>query len=330
MRFAGRVSAANYIAAGQNAAAQSSTFIKTARDNAPSYEEQSIESIRQQAANYENAALNAAKVTNAGMKAVGDVKMTEQDLRGREAALDAKRYTRKAGAVAMAGASLANALKKPIEKPLNLRDKSIYEGMLDKTGDSIKTAKERLSAIEAETYVPDAPDTSPSNPSTPGGKVQASAPSDTGLQLMSDLVSDGYTPVQAAAIAGNAQYESANFTAHEEYAPNAYGTKGAGFFQWTNAGGSNRRTNFENYAKANNLDPKSYAASSRFAIHEMKGGAGNHWTGGMTDRSFRQIQDLDTAVTSFQSNYLRPDPTVANTAQRLANAQALLKQYQNQ
>ena len=50
------------------------------------------------------------------------------------------------------------------------------------------------------------------------------------MRYMNTLTSQGYTPVQAAGIVGNAQYESANFTAHEEFAPNAYGTRGAGVF----------------------------------------------------------------------------------------------------
>ena len=147
---------------------------------------------------------------------------------------------------------------------------------------------------------------------------------------MSDLVNDGYTPVQAAAIAGNAQYESANFTAHEEFEPNSYGTKGAGYIQWTNAGGSNRRDNFENWSASQGLDPRSYAANTGFLMHEIKGGAGNHWTGGMNDQSFRQITDLNSAVTSFQDNYLRPNKAVANTGQRLTNAQTLLTNWQQQ
>ena len=133
-----------------------------------------------------------------------------------------------------------------------------------------------------------------------------------------------------AAIVGNAQHESANFTAHEEFSPNSYGTKGAGFFQWTNAGGSNRRTNFESYASKNNLAPTSYEANTGFMLHELKGGAGNHWTGGMNDNNFRQIQDLNSAVVSFQDNYLRPHKDHAHTDRRLQNAQSILNQWNSQ
>ena len=150
------------------------------------------------------------------------------------------------------------------------------------------------------------------------------------MRLMTDLTSDGYTPVQAAAIVGNAQYESANFTAHEEFAPNAYGTKGAGFFQWTNAGGSNRRDQFESFASSKGLDPTSYEANTGYMMHELKGGSGNHWTGGMNDQSFRQIGDLSSAVTSFQNNYLRPAKATANTAQRMSNAQSIYDQWMSQ
>ena len=144
---------------------------------------------------------------------------------------------------------------------------------------------------------------------------------------MGDLTADGYTPVQAAAIVGNAQHESANFTAHEEYAPNSYGTRGAGFFQWTNAGGSNRRSNFENWAAQNGFDPTSYEANQGFMMHELKGGAGNHWTGGMNDNRFRQINDLGTAVTTFQNDYLRPHRDHAHTDRRMQNAQQVLQEW---
>ena len=103
--------------------------------------------------------------------------------------------------------------------------------------------------------------------------------------------------------------------------------KGAGFFQWTNAGGANRRDSFENYAKQHGFDPTSYEANTGYMMHEMQGGAGNHWTGGMSDEGFRQIGDLSTAVTTFQDTYLRPNKSVANTQQRLNYAQQALDQW---
>ena len=75
------------------------------------------------------------------------------------------------------------------------------------------------------------------------------------MRLMVTLLIDAHIPMFRQLQSGNAQYESANFTAHEEFAPNAYGTKGAGFFQWTNAGGSNRRDSFEAHARSKGLDP---------------------------------------------------------------------------
>ena len=180
-------------------------------------------------------------------------------------------------------------------------------------------------------------DTTTSTGNTGGGKpgkVSSAAGTsgggqETAMQYMSTLTEQGYTPVQAAGIVGNAQYESANFTAYEELEPNAYGTRGAGVFQWTNAGGSNRRDNFENWSASQGLDPKSFEANSGFMLHEMQGNAGNHWTGGMNDQGYRQIGDLNTAVTSFQNHYLRPNKDKANTQQRLTYAQQALQQWQN-
>ena len=116
MRFAGRVSAANYITAGKNAAAQSSDMIETARQNAPDYDAQVTEAIRQDAANYDNAVTNAAKVVNAGTAAQGGVAVTEQDIERRKAILKGKQGVRKAGMVAKAGAALGSALTPPIER----------------------------------------------------------------------------------------------------------------------------------------------------------------------------------------------------------------------
>ena len=62
-------------------------------------------------------------------------------------------------------------------------------------------------------------------------------------------------------------------------------------------------------------------------MHELKGGAGNHWTDGMNDKNFRQINDLGAAVTTFQNTYLRPNPSVANTKQRMVFAEDILNQW---
>lgn len=149
----------------------------------------------------------------------------------------------------------------------------------------------------------------------------------TSQRYMSDLVGQGYSPEQAAGIVGNLAHESGNFKFHEELEENSYGTKGLGHLQWTNAGGDNRRDTFEQYAKANKLDPKSYEANSRYLLHELKGGAGNKWTGGGGLDGFRKTGSLQDSVIHFQNNYVRPNQEYAHTDRRLSYAQQALDEW---
>ena len=236
-----------------------------------------------------------------------------------------------AGKIAAAGKKAGYGLFKMSQKPPEKQDSS-------KAINLLKTQEEQTRAREQEIRDGIPTFSTGINENNTGGKqgvnssgkvelASSGSNNSTAMKLMTDLTSDGYTPVQAAAIVGNAQYESADFTAHEEYAPNRYGTKGAGFFQWTNAGGSKRRDSFEGFANNLGLDPTSYEANTGYMLHELKGGAGNHWTGGMSDSGFRKINDLGTAVTTFQDTYLRPAKATANTQQRMKNAEDILNQW---
>ena len=145
-----------------------------------------------------------------------------------------------------------------------------------------------------------------------------------GLQLMTRGIEMGMTPQAAAGMAGNAQYESANFTAHEEYVKNSWGTKGAGWLQWTDAD-TPRRTNFESWSANNNLDPKSREANMGFLTHELQGG--EHWTGGRSTSSYSKINDIAQATREFQNHYLRPKDLKGSLGQRTSNAQSIYDQW---
>ncbi len=240
---------------------------------------------------------------------------------------ESKRGQRKAGMVAAAGSAIALGLQKDTElPPVN---KAIDYSAIEKFYES-QTA--RNNADEAKIRADMKKDTTTATATTttkPGSTSFKPVKGTGGVKLMNFLVNQrGYKPVTAAAVAGNAAHESANFTAHEEFVPNAYGTKGVGFLQWTNADRSKRRDQFESYARSQNLDPTSFEASAGYIDAEMKGGS--HWTGGMTTDSFKGIQDLNTAVTAFQNNYLRPAKATANTGARLNYANQFLQQYNNQ
>ena len=144
---------------------------------------------------------------------------------------------------------------------------------------------------------------------------------------MGDLIAKGYSPEQAAGIVGNLAHESGNFKFHEELVANDYGTKGLGHLQWTNVNEVKRRDSFENYARSNKLDPKSYEANSGYLFHEMAGGAGNHWTGGGGDAGYRKTGSLKDAVTHFQDYYVRPKKEFAHTDRRISYGQQALDEW---
>ena len=324
----------NFAQAGKSAADDMVRSFAAARRNSPDYGKAVVEAANIRSKEKRDIMKAAADVTVAGIRAAGDVKSFKTEFKAEQGLKQAKR---KAGALAISGKMFGTAGSFAGEKRTK-REVGSEDSWYD---ERIKTEKEKAADLkkQAEEYgtTTETNDATPSTGNTGGGKpgkVSSTAGTsggdqETAMQYMSTLTKQGYTPVQAAGIVGNAQYESANFTAYEELEPNAHGTRGAGVFQWTNVGGSNRRDNFESFATARGLDPKSFEANSGFMIHEMQGKAGNHWTGGMNDQGYRQISDLNTAVTSFQNNYLRPNKDKANTQQRLSYAQQALQNWQN-
>lgn len=324
----------NFAQAGKSAADDMVRSFAAARRNSPDYGKlaETAATIR---SNEKQAAMKAqAAVTKTGIQAAGEVKAYKTKAKAEG---ELKQAKRKAGALATAGTMFSTAGSFAGEKRQKREvgsEDSWYEERIKGLKESAAELREKFGKHGTTT---ETTDTTTSTGNTGGGKpgkVSSAAGTsgggqETAMQYMSTLTEQGYTPVQAAGIVGNAQYESANFTAYEELEPNAYGTRGAGVFQWTNAGGSNRRDNFENWSASQGLDPKSFEANSGFMLHEMQGNAGNHWTGGMNDQGYRQIGDLNTAVTSFQNHYLRPNKDKANTQQRLTYAQQALQQWQN-
>ncbi|WP_187275091.1 phage tail tip lysozyme, partial [Methylobacterium sp. WL120] len=95
----------------------------------------------------------------------------------------------------------------------------------------------------------------------PGAAFGAKAPG-----IVKNLMADfNLTKEQAAGIVGNLGHESAGFTAYQEANPRGGGRGGAGWAQWTGP----RRRQFEAWAAAKGLDPKSDAASYGFLKHEL-------------------------------------------------------------
>ena len=352
MRFAAasRFSAGDYAAAASAGADAIAKTFDAARKSAPDWTGLARTSMNARSTERQAAMKAEADVATAGMKAFGNVKTTQikgaYELEAFKTKLDAAQKSRKAGRLGALG-----GFKMP--KPSN---KKHYDNLINKIDGMKQTVPGvgegsgyQAPTFEQQPFTPTDPEAHlqgtqkpPTNPSSPAvvDTPQQAAPAinssaaksggtlNTGVRLMNNLVGKGYSPISAAAIAGNAAHESANFTAHEEFAPNSYGTKGVGFFQWTNAGGGMRRTEFENYAKAQGLDPRSFEASAGYIDKEMRGGA--HWTGGMNLQKFQGITNLQDAVINLQNNYLRPAKATAGTQKRLGYANDLLSQYNAQ
>ena len=101
---------------------------------------------------------------------------------------------------------------------------------------------------------------------SPIAPVQGKAFGAVGPRIMADLQKDfGLSKVQAASIVGNLGHESAGFSAFQEKNPRG-GRGGWGYAQWTGP----RRRQFEAWAQAKGLDPKSYEANYGFLRHELQ------------------------------------------------------------
>jgi len=313
----------NYAYAGKTAADDALRSFLAARSNSPDYGKlaQDAAVIR---SNEKVAATEAATaVTKAGVQAAGEVAAHDIKL---DAKVSANKSKRKAGALALAGQMFGQlgtaGGEKPLEPYKSSRDFGAEE---QKWRDKATEIRSTIKDVSTPTNTSTSTSTTGSTPAGKGGSTGVTSTSNAGgsvgLQVMNNLIDSGMTPQAAAAAAGNAQYESANFTAHEEYAPNSYGTKGAGYFQWTNS----RRTDFENWSSSQGLDPKSHEANIGFMNHELQGS--QHWSGGRSTQSFGGMTDINAATREFQNHYLRPADLQGSLGQRTQNAHSLYNQW---
>jgi len=253
----------------------------------------------------------------------------------------AKSTTRKAGMLGAAGLLASEAIRegRMPEAPRRERpDDSISRDYYTKAQATLDAdvAKniERTEADQAKWATLDNPSTNANasvNTSALNTKaVGGGGIGGTDMDYMSSLVSKGFQPINAAAIVGNARYETGDFKFSEEKELNAYGTKGYGALQWSNTGDSKRRDNFINYAKSKDLSPTSFEANAGFISHEMTHGdpqGRSHWTAGANLAGFKGITDLGAATDYYAKRYLRPAEETANYAQRRSNAMDTYTRY---
>jgi hypothetical protein len=340
MRFAsiGGSNAASYAAAGKAVADSGAKMFKKQRETGPDYAGLSKVAM-QTASNEKIAGMQAeAKLTNVAQKVYADQAQNAYKIKVFETKQDIKAKQRKAGRIAalgkIAGAGFLAATDntKGRERP-----KADLRGLYESHKTKRDALKERQNAESDAHGTFTAEPFKPSTGDTPGKVTTGTSASSTSStssdksnysqNYMTAFGNAGWSSEQAAAMVGHLKVESDNFRADTEYAPNAYGTKGRGHLQWTDTGTSGgRRTNFENYAKKNNLSPTSYEANSGFLLSEMQGNHGNHWTNGGSYQGFLQTTSLQDASAYLQNNYIRPG--VPHTDRRLSGAQLALNNYQ--
>ena len=341
MRFAAasKNNASNYATAGAHIINASTDIQQAIANRKPDYTGIAITAM--DAASLEKqAALKAETAVNtAGLKAVADIKQAKLTADSRVAAaqsmadakinvteMDAdvqelKDKHRMAGKLSALGALAAKtAIKRKKVDPPKFDGVDLSTDIAETTAKIAKLQKE-IDAFNSGTEVA----TEPTAP-TGASNLSISTDSDTDLRQMQSLINDGYSLTSAAAIVGNTRHESGQYRHHEELAPNAYGTRGAGWFQWTDLDSTGgRRTNFENFANQMGVAPNTFEANNGFMLNEMR--SGGQWLRGSREE-FMGIDDLEQATNYFSNIYLRPAPATANNEARLSYARDSLARYQ--
>ena len=125
--------------------------------------------------------------------------------------------------------------------------------------------------------------------------VQSGGGDATAAQLTADMMQKyGLTREQAIGAVGVMGYESGNFRVMQEQNPQG-GRGGWGYAQWTGP----RRTDFDNFVKANNLDPASYAANWGMIQHEIA----TNPQYARAIAALKQTGNVADAARSWETNY---------------------------
>jgi len=325
MRFAslGGSNAGKYAAAGKAASNSYSKVLTAQLKSRPDHAGLNIVAMNT-ASDIRIAGMKAEKdLTNVAQKVYAGQKRDEIDIDLFNKKSEINTGLRKAGGIAAAGRMLgAGYLAASDSTKGRERPKADLLGLFNMNKakrDSLKKSHE--AALEAHgTFSAE-----PYKPSTVTGAANLKS-SETGQAYMKMLTESGMSKPQAAALVGHLKVESDNFQADEEYAPNAYGTRGRGHLQWTNTDNSKRRDNFEAFAASKGLSPTSFEANSSFLLSEMKGNHGQHWTNDGSMDGFLQTQNIDDASSYLQSNFIRPG--VPHTERRLQGAYAAFDAFQ--
>lgn len=150
--------------------------------------------------------------------------------------------------------------------------------------------------------------------------------SDFGEKMMTRYVDElGLEPFQAAALAGNADYETGGFKFMDEINPTVKGSKGGvNVFQYTGLKPGLRRYNFEKFAQEKDLNPKDYNSGLAFSIFELTEGDQKSVL-----RKLRQSKTAEEANNIVVNSYLKPDKKKTNMPSRKALTLKYANNYKN-
>jgi hypothetical protein len=318
----------NYIAAGKSADRESVKIRTALAQGKPRVDKIAKAQITANAREKGQAFANNRAVAKAGLTEIASLTNVDRKIKAESDIRDSRKGAKMtgvlAGGIAAVGAGAVMMNQKEEANPML----DMYKEYSDKYSDTsgidgkISAARSELERLKGLTGSNNSSNTGldTGDSSSATGGTKALGGSKTGIRLAKDLIAKGYSKSSAAAVAGNAQHESMGFTAHEELADNSYGTRGAGYLQWTNTN-SPRRDEFESYAKNNGFDPTSYEASAGYISKEMEGGA--HWTGDTNTDSFKGMTDVSSATRTYMKNYLRPNEDHEHFDRRLTAAQSI-------
>lgn len=144
--------------------------------------------------------------------------------------------------------------------------------------------------------------------------------------IYNKLITAGLTPNAAKGIVANLTYESDNFSALEERAPNKRGTRGLGLAQWTNSKEAPRRTAFEDFLKERGVDASDLDANIEFLVSELEGEQGYQVGTSIQDLNTHSDSVADASMRVL-TKFERPqDQSEEHNAKRLQRSQDFLTQ----
>lgn len=156
------------------------------------------------------------------------------------------------------------------------------------------------------------------------------------LAAMKFYVANGLTPVQAAAIVGNLEAESAFSTTVVSGIP---GENSQGLAQWNPAkAAGNRLGKLKQYASNTNSDWRSFDTQLRYTLHELKGTPSKNDGGGSHSNVFSKLQkttSFDGGVKSTNATWIinryyeNPKNPEGKNPQREKFARKAYEQYNN-